>query len=50
MVRWCLIRFKPGLGKDKRGASGVDKEKLKKVGKKPSLYPQILAHKTSKSI
>ena len=32
-------RFKPGLGKDKRGASGVDKNKLIKVGKKISTIP-----------
>ena len=27
-------RFKPGLGKDKRGVSGVDKEKIIEIGKK----------------
>ena len=29
-------RFKPGLGKDKRGVSGVDKKKLVEIGKKIS--------------
>ena len=29
-------RFKPGLGKDKRGASGVDLEILKTIGNKIS--------------
>ena len=33
-------RFKPGLGKDKRGASGVDASLLKAVGKKISTIPQ----------
>ena len=27
-------RFKPGLGKDKRGVSGVDKNKIIEIGKK----------------
>ena len=31
-------RFKPGLGKDKRGLSGVDKSKLLKIGKKISEF------------
>ena len=31
-------RFKPGLGKDKRGVSGVDKNKLIEIGKKISKY------------
>ena len=40
-------RFKPGLGKDKRGVSGVDKETLKKVGKKIFNIPSnFKAHKT----
>ena len=40
-------RFKPGLGKDKRGVSGVEKEKLKKVGKKIFSIPkEFNAHKT----
>ena len=40
-------RFKPGLGKDKRGKSGVDKDKLKKVGKKIFSIPSnFKAHKT----
>ena len=33
-----------GLGKDKRGKSGVDKNKLKKLGKKYLIYRQILKH------
>ncbi len=44
-------RFKPGLGKDKRGASGVDKNKLIKVGKKISTIPKNFSvHKTLKRI
>ncbi len=44
-------RFKPGLGKDKRGASGVKREKLIKIGKKISIIPDKLnAHKTLKKI
>ena len=44
-------RFKPGLGKDKRGMSGVNKDKLIKVGKKISLIPPNMnAHKTLKKI
>ena len=44
-------RFKPGLGKDKRGASGVDKEKLKKVGNKIFDIPNTFnAHKTLKRV
>ncbi len=40
-------RFKPGLGKDKRGASGFNKEKLIKIGKKISTIPKNLnVHKT----
>ncbi len=40
-------RFKPGLGKDKRGLSGVDKEKLLKIGKKIFNIPKnFKAHKT----
>ena len=35
-------RFKPGLGKDKRGVSGVDKKKLIDIGKKISIFPKIL--------
>ena len=35
-------RFKPGLGKDKRGVSGVDKQKLVHIGKKISNIPKIL--------
>ncbi len=44
-------RFKPELGKDKRGVSGVDKEKIIKIGKKISLIPEnINIHKTLKKI
>ena len=40
-------RFKPGLGKDKRGVSGVDKDKLMQIGKKISTYPaDFVIHKT----
>jgi len=44
-------RFKPGLGKDRRGASGVKKDKLIEIGKKISTIPNNLsAHKTLKKI
>ena len=44
-------RFKPGLGKDKRGASGVKKDKLINIGKKISTIPENLnVHKTLKKI
>ena len=44
-------RFKPGLGKDKRGKSGVDRDKLIDIGKKISTVPNNLnAHKTIKKI
>ncbi len=44
-------RFKPGLGKDKRGKSGVDKDKLIQIGKKISIIPDNLnPHKTIKKI
>jgi 2-oxoglutarate dehydrogenase E1 component len=44
-------RFKPGLGKDKRGVSGVDKNELIKVGKKIATIPENLnVHKTLKKI
>ncbi len=44
-------RFKPGLGKDKRGASGVKKDILINVGKKISTIPTNLnVHKTLKRI
>ena len=40
-------RFKPGLGKDKRGISGVSADKLKKVGEKIFSIPSTFsAHKT----
>jgi len=44
-------RFKPGLGKDKRGVSGVDKDKLIKIGKKIFSIPSNFSiHKTLKKI
>ena len=44
-------RFKPGLGKDKRGVSGVDIKLLKEVGKKISSIPSnFYVHKTLKKI
>ena len=44
-------RFKPGLGKDKRGKSGIDKEKLINVGKKIFTIPKNFnAHKTLKRV
>ena len=44
-------RFKPGLGKDKRGQSGVKKEKLLEIGKKISSLPENFnVHKTLKKI
>ena len=44
-------RFKPGLGKDKRGASGVKKEKLIEIGKKIFSIPENFnVHKTLKKI
>ena len=44
-------RFKPGLGKDKRGASGVDKKKIIDIGKKISSVPENFnIHKTLKKI
>jgi len=44
-------RFKPGLGKDKRGASGVDKKLIMDIGKKVSKVPKNFSvHKTLKRI
>ncbi len=44
-------RFKPGLGKDKRGVSGVDKDKLLSIGKKITNLPKDFnIHKTLKRI
>ena len=44
-------RFKPGLGKDKRGKSGVDKNILSKVGKEIFKIPSNFnAHKTLKRV
>ena len=44
-------RFKPGLGKDKRGMSGVKIDKLVKVGKKIFNIPtNFNAHKTLKRV
>ena len=44
-------RFKPGMGKDKRGASGVDKKLLTEIGKKISKAPpNFNIHRTLKKI
>ena len=44
-------RFKPDLGKDKRGVSGVDKAKLINIGKKIAEIPrEFNVHKTLKKI
>ena len=44
-------RFKPGLGKDKRGISGVNKDKILEVGKKITSIPNNFnVHKTIKKI
>ena len=44
-------RFKPGLGKDKRGKSGVKKANLIEIGKKISSIPDnFQVHKTLKKI
>jgi 2-oxoglutarate dehydrogenase E1 component len=44
-------RFKPGLGKDKIGASGVNKNELVNIGKKISSIPKNFnVHKTLKKI
>ena len=44
-------RFKPGLGKDKRGVSGVEKSKLIEIGQKISSLPEDFnTHKTLKKI
>tara|TARA_Y100000816_G_scaffold277514_1_gene247770 strand:+ start:416 stop:3310 length:2895 start_codon:yes stop_codon:yes gene_type:complete len=44
-------RFKPGLGKDKKGLSGVDKNLLKNIGKKITKIPiNFSAHKTLKKV
>ena len=44
-------RFKPELGKDKRGKSGVEKEKILEIGKKISEIPKnFSAHKTIRKI
>jgi len=44
-------RFKPGLGKDKRGDSGVDKKLIANIGKKISKIPNNFnVHKTLKKI
>jgi 2-oxoglutarate dehydrogenase E1 component len=44
-------RFKPGLGKDKRGVSGVDKKLLIEIGKKiAKVPPNFNVHKTLKKI
>ena len=44
-------RFKPGLGKDKRGVSGVDKKTIIETGIKISQIPEnFIVHKTLKKI
>ena len=44
-------RFKPGLGKDRRGASGVEKKLLIEIGKKIAKVPaNFNIHKTLKKI
>ena len=44
-------RFKPGLGKDKKGKSGVNKDKLISIGKKISTIPNNFnVHRTLKKI
>jgi len=44
-------RFKPGLGKDKRGVSGVDKKTLIETGRRISEIPKNFSiHKTLKKI
>ena len=44
-------RFKPGLGKDKKGMSGVEKQKLIKIGKKITTIPKNFnIHKTLKRV
>ena len=44
-------RFKPGLGKDKRGVSGVKKNELIEIGKKITSIPRNFSiHKTIKKI
>jgi|TARA_B110000211_G_scaffold228852_1_gene285736 2-oxoglutarate dehydrogenase E1 component len=44
-------RFKPELGKDKRGVSGVAKNKIIEIGKKLTTIPNtFVAHKTIKKI
>jgi len=44
-------RFKPDLGKDKRGVSGVDKNKLLSIGEKITAVPKnFIIHKTLKKI
>ena len=44
-------RFKPGLGKDKKGASGVEKKLLTDIGKKVSKIPHNFSvHKTLEKI
>ena len=44
-------RFKPGLGKDKKGASGEDKKLLTEIGKRISKIPEnFTIHKTLKKI
>ena len=45
-MKWFLmeygLRFKPEIGKDRRGVTGVKKEDLKGIGKKLHNYQKIL--------
>ena len=44
-------RFKPELGKDKRGVSGIDNNKILEIGKKITKIPDnFVAHKTLRKI
>ena len=44
-------RYKPGLGKEKRGVSGVNREKIINIGKKITFIPgDFKIHKTLKKI
>ena len=50
-ARRCMVRFKPERGKDKRGVTGVQVEKIREIGKKITLIPESFnAHPTLKKI
>ena len=50
-IEGAWSRFKPGLGKDKRGISGVNKNKILEIGKKITTIPNNFnVHKTLKKI